>query len=169
MRRRGRFRRVKRVEGAGDVIARVIDHYGIGGDLKERRVLTEWRELVGERIAARTWPGRIKDGMLPIRVSNSAWMHELSFLRDQLLARLRERTEGLVQDIRFYAGKPRRAWRSDLARANHARRKPAPEPPPVVLTPARGADLVRIEHETANVEDDELRDIIREARRRLNL
>jgi predicted nucleic acid-binding Zn ribbon protein len=168
-RRRSRFPRTKRAVDAAEALGSVIDHYKLGGRIRERRVLTEWREIVGDRIAARTWPGRVRDGVLAIRVSNSAWMHELSFLKDQITDKLRERTGGLVTEIRFWVGSPRADQLAELKRADRARRRPAPEHTPPELTPATGPELERIEAETESVTDDELRAIIREARRKLNL
>lgn len=166
---RGRFPRSKRAVAAGDAIASVIDHYRVGGTLRERRVHGQWRELVGDRIADRTSPGRVKDGVLPIRVANAAWMHELSSMGDALLERLRERSGGMVENIRFYVGKPRPAWRREVTEAEAAAAARPPAPPGKTFVPATGSDLARIESETDSIDDDELRTIIREARRRLNL
>ena len=71
----------------------------------------QWRAVVGERIAQNTRVGRLRDGVLQIKVSSSAWCSELSFLKADLLARL-TRAGREVQDLRFQvsegARKPRR-------------------------------------------------------------
>ena len=39
-----------------------------------------WRQAVGERIASRTEPGRLRGGVLTIHAASSAWAQELTFL-----------------------------------------------------------------------------------------
>lgn len=49
-----------------------------------------WRGIVGERVAARTRPGTIRDGTLTVYVASSVWAQELSLLSTAILDRLRE-------------------------------------------------------------------------------
>src|SRR4029453_11781903 len=39
-----------------------------------------WRRIVGDRVAARTRPGRLRDGTLTIHVASAVWAQELSLL-----------------------------------------------------------------------------------------
>jgi predicted nucleic acid-binding Zn ribbon protein len=168
-RRRERFSRTRHSQDAADALAAVIEHYKLAATLEERRVLTEWREVVGPRIAGRTWPGAVRNGLLTVRVTNSAWMQELTFIKAQLLHKLRERFGDMVTDVRFTLGQPGRAARDTLGSAERGRRRPQPTYVPPEIPAAEGADLERIRVETENVDDDELRAVIFEARRRLNV
>ncbi|HEY3498950.1 MAG TPA: DUF721 domain-containing protein [Polyangiaceae bacterium] len=47
-----------------------------------------WRRAVGERIAQRTEPGRLRGGVLTLHVASAAWAQELSFFVPDLLARI---------------------------------------------------------------------------------
>jgi len=161
---RERFPRTRGPRTAGDAVAALIDHYKITGTVRGRRVLTGWRELVGEQIARRTWPGPIDDGLLTVWVSSSAWLQELSFQREVLADRLRKHSGGTVTDVRFALGKPRRGERESLSRAARARRRPVTSPPPPRPIAASGEDLLRITQETDAVDDPELRAIIRATR-----
>ena len=49
----------------------------------------EWRALVGPRIAGRTRVGRLHRGVLTLYVATSAWSNELSFLKQELIRKLR--------------------------------------------------------------------------------
>ncbi len=165
---RERFPRTRGPRDAGDAVAALIDHYKISGSVRGRRVLTGWRELVGEQIARRTWPGPIDDGLLTVWVSSSAWLQELSFQRAMLAERLRRHTGDLVTDVRFALGKPRRGARENLERAERSRRRPVTAPPAPEPIAASGEDLLRITSETDSVDDPELRAIIRATRVRHN-
>ncbi len=48
-----------------------------------------WRQAVGARIAEHARPVGLNAGALVLRVANSVWAHELSFLAEEVLARLR--------------------------------------------------------------------------------
>jgi len=59
-----------------------------------------WRRIVGDRIARRTEPGGLHDGVLTIYVASAPWAQELSMLTGELLARLRP-LELAVSSVRF--------------------------------------------------------------------
>jgi len=67
------------LEEARDISARA------GGVVIDRE---NWRRAVGERIAERTEPGRLRAGVLTLNVASAAWAQELSFFVPDLLARV---------------------------------------------------------------------------------
>jgi len=48
-----------------------------------------WRRIVGDRIARRTEPGGLYEGVLTIYVASAPWAQELSLLSGELLERLK--------------------------------------------------------------------------------
>ncbi len=162
-RRRGRV-------SAGDVLAGLLGQHGIARELREHRILARWRDIVGETLAQRTWPDGLERGILWVRVKNSSWLHQLSFLRDDLVARLgRELGDPpLVREIRFHVG-PRQLVPDDdaLAPTLRIRRRPQRlrQPPPA----ATAERLAAIEREAERIGDDELRAIVIDVRRRWDL
>jgi hypothetical protein len=62
-----------------------------------------WREAVGARIAEHARPVWLQGGTLVLRVASSVWAHELSFLAEEVLARLR-RLGVDARTIRFRVG-----------------------------------------------------------------
>ena len=62
-----------------------------------------WRDAVGARIAERALPLSLSGGVLLLRVPTSVWANELSFLGEELCARLRERGVDARQ-LRFHVG-----------------------------------------------------------------
>jgi predicted nucleic acid-binding Zn ribbon protein len=146
---------------ASDAIAAALSLRGITEEVRAGRLLTEWSELVGPKIAQRTRPDGVTDRILWVEVATSAWLHELNLLRPQLVKSLLERLgePSLFDDLKFrLAGRHRR----DPV-ALRAARKPAsplrPMPPP-----ATGAARERIVREVGAVDDAELRELIARVR-----
>jgi predicted nucleic acid-binding Zn ribbon protein len=66
------------------------------------RAVADWPALAGERIARRTRAVAFRDGVMTIEVEGSAWMHELGFLRRELVRRANQRAGAdVVRDVRF--------------------------------------------------------------------
>jgi hypothetical protein len=154
---------------AGELVRGVLVRYGVEGAVREHRLVTEWETIVGPRVAARAWPDGLKHGVLYVRVTNSAWLHELGFLREAF-AREANRVVGhppLVKEVRLHLGARRGDDADDLVAALAARQRPraAPRPRPVPSS----AELQRIDRESDRVHDIELRAVIRDVRRRLGL
>jgi predicted nucleic acid-binding Zn ribbon protein len=153
--------RVKDVLPASDAIAAALQLHGITDQIRANRVLTEWSELVGPKIAARTRPDGVTERLLWVEVATSAWMHELNMLRPQLLKGLLERVgePTLFDDLRFrLTGRNRKD--PVMLRSG---RKPAPPPRPEPV-PATGAARERIVREVSQVDDEELRELIARVR-----
>jgi hypothetical protein len=152
----------------GALIQDLLTEYKLSDEVRHHRVCAEWLDIVGPRNAARTWPSPIRDGVLWVRVSNSSWLHELSFLRDDIRARVNAHLGDppLVNEVRLHIGRRQRRGDEDCEPTTasrfrvHRRRRHMPPP-------ATGARLAAIEAETASIEDEELRAVVREARRRL--
>ena len=164
-----RKRRRNEVSPAREVIGDLLQGYHIAGEIRRHRVVVEWPALVGARIAARTRPSPVQeDGVLWVRVSNSSWMHQLSFLRNDLLARINKQLGDppLVTDLRLHIGRRPQREGEGLPPSAPRRRMPARLALP---PPATGERLAAIESETACIEDEDLRAIVAEARKRLDL
>lgn len=158
---RRKLPRIGAIQTASEAVANALEHHGITDDVRANRVLTEWTELVGPRIAQRTRPDGVTDRMLWVEVATSAWLHELNLLRPQLLTCLRERLgePALFDDLRFRLAGANRRPRVAL------RAPPRPMPPSrPAAPPATGAARERIVREASAVDDDELRELIARVR-----
>ncbi len=166
-----RRRRDRQTLEARAVIDRVLTAYGIERDVREHRLVIEWNKVVGPKIAQRCWPSGLKDGVLSVRAASSAWLQELSFLRNQIIARANQLVGDppLVRKVAFHLGR-RRGYQDDVvsvlaeARRKQPRRRVVPHRPPP------SPDTMRVIQEDANsVADPELRDIILAARTKFGL
>lgn len=169
-RRAGDPARRRVATSAAGLVAAVLESRGAARVVRERRVVTEWRRIVGDRVAERAWPLALVGDVLHVRVVNSAWLQELTFLREAMLKAIAERLGPplLVRELRLQL--PGRgaelAGPNALASAQASAKRPvlAPRPaePPLTAEAAHA-----IEHETAQVADDDLRAALRGLRRRL--
>ena len=110
--------------------------------------LDTWRAVVGDRIARSASPGRIYQRTLTVRVASAVWAQELSFLADDLVARLQTAGVG-VDALRFSVTKSGQ----EPAKRARPRAKPAP---PAPLPEDLAARLEQID-------DPVLREIVAEA------
>lgn len=58
----------------------------------------QWRRIVGERIAKNSRVGRLRNGILQVKVASSSWCSELGFLKNDLILRL-QRSGHDVRDL----------------------------------------------------------------------
>jgi predicted nucleic acid-binding Zn ribbon protein len=146
---------------AGEAVGAALAFRGISDAVRGERLIAEWIDFVGARIAARTRPDGIYDRTLVIEVASSAWLHELNLLRAQILAGLLERVgePRLFDDLKFkIAGRTNRRP-SATVRARAATKHDAP-----TVVPATGLAREQIIRETDTIDDAELRELIRNVR-----
>lgn len=156
-----RPRRSLETRSAKDAVKSVLQLYGIADEIRAERILTEWAELVGPKISSRTRPYGVTDRILVIEVVSSAWLHELSMLKPQILAglHLRMGAPRLFDDLKFkLAGG--RANRPAPPRPRMRTEKPEPLQP----IPATGVARENIVREVEAVDDLELRELIARVR-----
>ncbi len=84
------------------VLPRVLRQLGLEQDLLGWRAVGEWAQIVGSRIARRTRAVAYRDGVLQVEVEGSPWMHELGFLKRDLVRKVNEHLgRRLVREVRF--------------------------------------------------------------------
>ena len=87
------------------IIREISQSHGFAGRLWEYRLQSQWTALVGEVVAAHTWPGRIKFRKLYVAVDNAVWLHQLRYLKATLLENIHAQMEELqLEDIIFRIG-----------------------------------------------------------------
>ncbi|MBK7535206.1 MAG: DUF721 domain-containing protein [Myxococcales bacterium] len=159
--------RRREATSAGQLVADTLSAYGLTEKIRSYRVVAEWDQLVGERIAKRARPEGVVRRVLVVRVASSAWMHELGLLKQQLLAALWRATgePRLFDDLSFQLAGRTRADKDDPG-SPPARRPPPPQP--VMPMAAGELERAQILEESAVVEDSELRELIARVRTRHN-
>ncbi|MEM9493845.1 MAG: DUF721 domain-containing protein [Myxococcota bacterium] len=172
LRRRPRGQpRLRRVTTSADLIDRVLDEHRLEAEIRRIRVAQNWRSIVGERIAARTRPHALENGVLIVYVWDSSWLHQLSLMRDELLRTVQAAIAGpagtgkdpgdesLIRELKLQIGRVFPAAQSNV---------PVRRAPPrrgEIAIPVRGQRAADIRAETARqVADPELAEIIGDLR-----
>jgi predicted nucleic acid-binding Zn ribbon protein len=156
-----RPRRTLGPQTAQAAVAAALELRGITDQIRAGRIVTEWGDLVGAKIAQRTRPDGVFDRVLWVEVATSAWLHELNLLRPQLLAGLRERLgePAVFDELKFRLTGQRQR---DPVTLRGPRRAPPPARP--ARPPATGAAREQIVREAGAVDDAELRELIARVR-----
>jgi predicted nucleic acid-binding Zn ribbon protein len=69
------------------------------------RIWRIWEEAVGDEIARNARPAAVKGSTLLVHVSSSTWVHQLQFLKRDLISRLNAGLgQNRVEDIKFKVG-----------------------------------------------------------------
>jgi hypothetical protein len=141
-------------------LERSLRDLGLQKRLKTEQLSVLWPKIVGPSVAKIAHPAQFRNGTLFIDVTDSVWIQELKFQEGELIGRLNDALgESLVRRLFFQL----------------ARTLPAPEPSSqrastIAPTAATTLDLqqeLALEREVAGVRDPELREILKNFRRRL--
>lgn len=144
---------------AAAAIGAALQFRGITDEIRKNRLLTEWTELVGPKISARTRPYGVVDNTLVVEVASSAWLQELTMLRAQILSGLLDR---LGEPRLFGELKFKLATGRGTAPVRPPARPTKPVKPPTA--PATGLAREQIVREADAVDDVELRELIARVR-----
>ena len=88
-----------------NILQGVAHSQGFSVRLWEYRLQTQWRGIVGEVLAAHTYPTKIRFRKLFVAVENSVWLHQLIYLKSTLLEKIQSNTPDLsLNDIVFRIG-----------------------------------------------------------------
>jgi predicted nucleic acid-binding Zn ribbon protein len=90
------------LESLSGLLPRVLKQLGLDQGLLGWRAVSEWPQVVGPRVARHTRAVAFRDGVLQVEVEGSAWMHELGFLKRDLVRKVNQHVGSrLVRDVRF--------------------------------------------------------------------
>jgi len=86
----------------GTLILDSLSKLGLMPRLLKQSAVDIWPEVAGEIIAKQSEAIRIEGYILVVKVFQSAWRHQLIFLKSELIVRLEGKLgNGIIKDIRF--------------------------------------------------------------------
>lgn len=89
----------------GNVLPNVLRTLRTSGDEELLHVWELWDTAVGEMIAGNAQPLAFKGKLLLVEVTSSAWLHELQFLKADIINNLNSALgKELIAEIRFKIG-----------------------------------------------------------------
>jgi predicted nucleic acid-binding Zn ribbon protein len=96
------IRRSNNPELIGKILTKNLKNLGLDRRLKEESIVLNWNRLVGERIASKANPLRVKDSILFVSVENASWRNELFFMKRKIIEELNRSVKGnVIRDIVF--------------------------------------------------------------------
>ena len=88
-----------------DILARLLKTHGMASRMLEFSLQEHWTEIVGDHVGRHTWPDSIRHHKLYLVAENSVWMHQLLFLKPELLAKINAVSDGeAITDIVMHVG-----------------------------------------------------------------
>ena len=89
----------------GSIIDDVLKTYRRDSDGELIRVWHVWDGIVGEVISMNAKPAAFKGRILLVYVTSSTWVHQLQFLKEEMIAKLNEALgKSLIDDLKFKIG-----------------------------------------------------------------
>ena len=100
---RRNYKTNKKVEHIGDLLSEYFGSAGGTAIAENVQIMGSWSTIVGERIATVTRCDGIKDGVLKVHVINAVWRHELMYMKNDILKKIKDEI-GLktIREIAFY-------------------------------------------------------------------
>ena len=142
---------MKQAQAVGHLLQEMLNADGLGEKLSRYQAWLVWDKLVGEQIARRARPLRLRQGVLEVQVDHPVWMQQLQMLKPKILEKLNAKVpNAAITDIYLRKAPPGRAIRPEA--------KPAESGPPawqkVTLTEE---ERQAIEDRLAPISDAELK------------
>ena len=92
-------------EHIGGILADVLKTYRRESDAELVQVWQVWDDIVGEVIAQNARPAAFKGKILLVHVSSSTWVHQLQFLKKEMIVKLNHTFgKALIDDLKFKIG-----------------------------------------------------------------
>lgn len=89
----------------GSIIDTVLKTYRRDSDIRLAKVRQVWDSVVGDVIAQNAKPAAFKGRLLLVHVASSTWVHQLQFLKADIIEKLNQELDRpQVDDIKFKIG-----------------------------------------------------------------
>jgi predicted nucleic acid-binding Zn ribbon protein len=89
----------------GSIIGDVLKKYGHQTDAELVQVWQVWDSILGNVIAQNAKPAAFKGRILLVHVTSSSWIHQLQFLKKEMIAKLNDALgKALIEDLKFKIG-----------------------------------------------------------------
>jgi predicted nucleic acid-binding Zn ribbon protein len=89
----------------GSLLDDVLKKYRHETDAELVLVWQVWDNIVGSVIAQNAKPAAVKGRILLVHVTSSTWIHQLQFLKKEMIAKLNDKLgKTLIEDLKFKIG-----------------------------------------------------------------
>jgi len=144
-------KRQKNLLKLGDFLQKALKRRKILLDMADGSLVDTWNRTVGPAIASQTFPFKFKNKTLFVKVSNSTWMQQLQFMKEEIIAKVDPAfTDKTIGNIYFSIGT-----------IPQPQREESDDGPGLDAYPLKARDRRLIKESMASIQDDELKDIVR--------
>ena len=141
----------KKPQILGEILQRMLKKEKIPIHFEDQTLRRVWDQAVGPQISAQTSPEHVKRGVLCVKVATSVWMHQLQFLKEEIIIKFNQLSgRDPVGSLRFSVG--------ELPPALKTGKRASAEP--LLLGPLKAWDQRVIRESLVTVADQELREIL---------
>ena len=89
----------------GTILPNLLKSLRSGSDTQLVRVWELWDDVVGKTISENARPAAFKGNLLLVEVSSSTWMHQLQFLKSDIIKKINDAIGQVsVEEIKFKIG-----------------------------------------------------------------
>jgi predicted nucleic acid-binding Zn ribbon protein len=81
------------------VMRETLREFGLDKKAKTYAVITDWKQIVGDSVAAVTTPEKLTNGVLQVKVANPVWKYELTMRKAEILSKIAKAHPYEVKDI----------------------------------------------------------------------
>ena len=79
---------MKQAERVSSLLNQLLGQPGVGEQITRHQAWLVWDQLVGETIAARARPLKLRKGVLEVQVDHPVWMQQLQMMKPQILEKI---------------------------------------------------------------------------------
>lgn len=98
-------RKFSSLKPIGEILSAIIKKKKLPLYVEDRELRSMWDTVVGPAIAAHTSPSHIRKGILYVHVSSSAWLHQLQFLKNEIIEKFNAAyPDGKIQSLHLSLG-----------------------------------------------------------------
>jgi hypothetical protein len=149
-------RKKRNLAPVSEIVGNITKKFGPGFNATVFKLQSLWIETVGEHVGIHSEPIKLYGKKLVVRVEHSSWMHELSYLKPEMIAKINSILGTCqINDVRFISGT---VWKSPSG----MRKKTLP----AEMTPLTSDEEEFILKAAAEIKDDLVRDAALRAMRR---
>jgi predicted nucleic acid-binding Zn ribbon protein len=95
-----RYNQPKKIDS---ILGNILSNRGYLNVCKEFDVISQWKDIVGDKVSEVTVCNRVENGVLYVQVSSSVWRQELVYLKINIMKKIKENTNCTsIKDIVFY-------------------------------------------------------------------
>ena len=146
---------MKYAERVGSLLKQILAQPGFGEQITRHQAWLVWDQLVGEQIASRARPLRLRKGVLEVQVDHPVWMQQLQLMKPQILEKIAAQIPNAgITDIYLRQARNNQGYRP-------AKTKKSTAPPAWRETELSAEEKEVIESELAEIDNRELKDEMR--------